>query len=200
MAEFDPTQGIVAAQQMKDAYASTPGVLPWKDSWIDFATQYSLAQQAFENNKEMWNLMNEYNSPSSQMARYKAAGLNPMLMYQQGSSGNASSPVSYSQPQTHIQPSHDTSSQVQQAQQVVSMMNNVVQNIAGMFESSYDIMLKRNQVALSNFDVKALHHAYPLGDWYSPDGGSLAGGIDRLGRFDDKLNIYSPNFDKKKKE
>lgn len=30
-----------------------------------------------------WNMQNEYNSPSAQMARYKAAGLNPNLIYGQ---------------------------------------------------------------------------------------------------------------------
>nr|QJB19328.1 MAG: DNA pilot protein [Microvirus sp.] len=37
-----------------------------------------------------WNRNNEYNSPSAQMQRFKAAGLNPNLMYGQGSSGEAS--------------------------------------------------------------------------------------------------------------
>ncbi len=38
---------------------------------------------------DMWNRTNEYNSPVQQMARWKEAGLNPNLMYGQGSSGNA---------------------------------------------------------------------------------------------------------------
>lgn len=33
----------------------------------------------------MWNRSNEYNNPSSQMARLKAAGLNPNLVYGSGS-------------------------------------------------------------------------------------------------------------------
>lgn len=37
-----------------------------------------------------WNMANEYNLPSNQMARLEAAGLNPNLMYGQGSPGNAS--------------------------------------------------------------------------------------------------------------
>lgn len=32
---------------------------------------------------EQWNRENSYNSPAAQMARYKAAGLNPDLMYGQ---------------------------------------------------------------------------------------------------------------------
>lgn len=42
-----------------------------------------------------WNMENEYNSPASQMMRYKDAGLNPNLIYGEGvaaSSGQASEP------------------------------------------------------------------------------------------------------------
>lgn len=47
------------------------------------------AALAFERDKEMFNLANKYNSPLEQMRRYKAAGLNPNLIYGQGNSGNA---------------------------------------------------------------------------------------------------------------
>lgn len=47
-------------------------------------------QRANNYNLAMWNMQNEYNSPVNQMARYAAAGLNPNLIYGQGSSGNAS--------------------------------------------------------------------------------------------------------------
>lgn len=40
-----------------------------------------------EQNEEYWHMQNEYNSPTSQMQRMREAGLNPMLMYGQGSSG-----------------------------------------------------------------------------------------------------------------
>jgi len=36
-----------------------------------------------------WNMQNEYNSPQAQMARLKAAGLNPMLVYGSGSQVSA---------------------------------------------------------------------------------------------------------------
>jgi len=38
---------------------------------------------------EFWNMQNAYNSPEQQMSRFKAAGLNPHLIYGQGNSGNA---------------------------------------------------------------------------------------------------------------
>ena len=40
--------------------------------------------------ERMWHMNNEYNTPTMQMQRYKAAGLNPHLIYGQGNSGNAS--------------------------------------------------------------------------------------------------------------
>lgn len=42
-------------------------------------------------NLAFWNQQNEYNSPQQQMARFKAAGLNPHLIYGQGNSGPAGS-------------------------------------------------------------------------------------------------------------
>lgn len=50
-----------------------------------------MQDRAFKYNYEMWNKQNEYNSPTAQMARMKAAGLNPNLMYGKGDTGNASS-------------------------------------------------------------------------------------------------------------
>lgn len=54
-----------------------------------------LADKNNQFNYEMWALNNEYNSPSSQIARFKEAGLNPALIYgSSGNAGNSSSPVS----------------------------------------------------------------------------------------------------------
>ena len=46
-------------------------------------------QQEFD--LKMWNLQNEYNTPANQVARLRAAGLNPNLFYGQGNVGNATS-------------------------------------------------------------------------------------------------------------
>jgi len=40
--------------------------------------------RAYDRNKEMWNLQNQYNSPGEQMKRLKDAGLNPNLAYGSG--------------------------------------------------------------------------------------------------------------------
>lgn len=54
-----------------------------------------LAEYAYSKDLEMWNLQNAYNSPQEQMKRFKEAGLNPNLIYGQGSSGNATTMPKY---------------------------------------------------------------------------------------------------------
>lgn len=49
-------------------------------------------------NLEQWNRNNAYNSPAAQMQRFKAAGLNPDLMYQQGTPGISSAPAQGNNP------------------------------------------------------------------------------------------------------
>lgn len=61
------------------------------------------AELAYQRSLHMWNLQNEYNTPQKQMERFKAAGLNPHLIYGQGSAGLASSPPNYSPPDIKYQ-------------------------------------------------------------------------------------------------
>ena len=51
-------------------------------------------------NLQMWHMQNAYNDPSQQMARLKAAGLNPNLVYGKGATTTAGSPTPYVKPQT----------------------------------------------------------------------------------------------------
>lgn len=64
------------------------------------AANMKLAKYQYEKNLEMWNLQNEYNSPVKQMERLKEAGLNPNLVYGNGSVvGNTTSDApSYNPP------------------------------------------------------------------------------------------------------
>lgn len=54
--------------------------------------QMAIAKYQNDYNEQMWNKQNEYNSPAAQMQRFKDAGLNPALMYTQGTPGQASAP------------------------------------------------------------------------------------------------------------
>ena len=57
-----------------------------------------LAEYKYDRDLDMWNRQNAYNSPEAQMRRYAQAGLNPNLIYGQGSSGNASSAPDFDAP------------------------------------------------------------------------------------------------------
>lgn len=59
----------------------------WNEKMMDKQNAWNLAQ---------WNRENEYNSASQQVARFRAAGLNPYLMMSNGSAGSASSVTSAS--------------------------------------------------------------------------------------------------------
>lgn len=48
---------------------------------ITNAANRKAATRQHERNKEYWNLQNDYNHPSAQMARLRQAGLNPNLIY-----------------------------------------------------------------------------------------------------------------------
>lgn len=59
-----------------------------------------LANLEFGNNVKMWNMQNEYNTPMAQMQRLRDAGLNPNMMYGNGTAatGNATSSPQYHKP------------------------------------------------------------------------------------------------------
>lgn len=57
---------------------------------MSISAQGELYDKTREWNEKMWEKTNEYNSPSSQMARFKDAGLNPNLMYGSIANSNAS--------------------------------------------------------------------------------------------------------------
>lgn len=60
--------------------------------------QREAAELAYQRQVEMWHRQNLYNSPEAQMNRFKAAGLNPHLIYGQGSAGNATNIPDYHAP------------------------------------------------------------------------------------------------------
>lgn len=64
----------------------------------------NMAELAYQRDLDMWNRQNAYNSPAEQVQRLIDAGLNPNLMYGNGSAatGNASSAPSFNAPQSAI--------------------------------------------------------------------------------------------------
>lgn len=55
-------------------------------------------EKAYQRNLQMWNLQNEYNSPTQQMVRLRSAGLNPNLVYGSGVTGNSAGSTPQYQP------------------------------------------------------------------------------------------------------
>lgn len=57
-----------------------------------------LAKFAHQKDVEMWERMQEYNTPAEQMKRFREAGLNPNLIYGQGTPGNVDSYPTFTPP------------------------------------------------------------------------------------------------------
>lgn len=93
-----------------------------------------LAQYSFEQQRQMIREQNEYNSPQAQMARYKEAGLNPNLIYGDGSSmsGNQQSIARYEAP-------------ILQAPEVRMGLNEALQMALQYRSQQADIKLKEEQ-------------------------------------------------------
>lgn len=158
----------------------------WNDVWKNYAAQYALAQQEFDYNREMWDLNNAYNSPAAQMERFKAAGLNPNLIYTQGTNGNSSSPVTYHRPDVKINPSEQKFRTIDAISQMTNMVSNLAGNIAGIIDQGLNIQLKSNQVKQSNLDLNLARHVFPV------DAGGVGMNMQNLNM---KLNPMSDQFD-----
>lgn len=86
------------------------------------ATNIKLAREQRRWNEKMWNKNNAYNTPLAQMQRYAAAGLNPNLIYENGTSGASSSPAQGVDPAT-VRPNwHLDTNMVGQALQLSSQL------------------------------------------------------------------------------
>lgn len=65
------------------------GVAGWFGDWLSNKSSKSAATTAYARQKQLIAEQNAYNTPAAQMARFQSAGLNPNLVYGQGSPGNA---------------------------------------------------------------------------------------------------------------
>lgn len=118
---------------------SNPDVAPrWSlGSWLTGSYQTKLqnyynrqnALDAYQRDVAMWNLENEYNTPKSQMERYQVAGLNPNLIYSQGSPGNSTGTPKFNTPEVNRMPTGiETLSRLMGvAQGVTGLMGNMQQ-------------------------------------------------------------------------
>lgn len=89
----DNTSSIFQSPQFWGQMGSS--VMSGATGLIGQALQYKynkrLMKRQNQYNIDMWKMQADYNSPQSQMQRFQEAGLNPNLIYGQGSNGNMSS-------------------------------------------------------------------------------------------------------------
>ncbi len=116
--------------------------------------------KAFRQTKQLWNLQNEYNHPSAQMARLRDAGLNPNLIYGTPSSasvGNADkiTPPSmpeftFENPLQNINQFQDTEVKKAQVNNLEASANVAIQEAVLKSAQTSDIGIK---TARSKFDL-----------------------------------------------
>lgn len=105
----------------------------WQEKMINQARDWEI---------EQWNRQNEYNSPQAQMQRYNDAGLNPNLIYSQGSPGLAGQLSTTAPSSNQVAPHFDPSPMLQAAQ----LANQVKQTDSNVRLQDSQIAVQQQQV------------------------------------------------------
>ena len=113
-------------------------------------TNYQIAQDNNAFNERMWNLQNEYNTPSAQRSRLEAAGINPYLMLNGSSTGVAESAPTADQSGTQVAP--DVGSTIAGGYQ--SMGNAISSAAAQIAQFAFQNDLQKANVAKTTADAK----------------------------------------------
>lgn len=119
------------------------------------ARNMKLARYSADFQRQMIQEQNEYNSPVSQMARYKEAGLNPNLIYGQIEEGNQSETAKYSAPEVKPLVGGNTS----------SIIANAITDYMNMRLHKADLDLKRQQLENmkeEQFRIRAERHSQDI--------------------------------------
>lgn len=86
---------VVASWVLPAALAAASLIGGWLGQRKQAKENRKLAEFQAQANEQYLQQQLQYNDPSAQMSRYQQAGLNPHLIYGQGSSGNQSAPLQY---------------------------------------------------------------------------------------------------------
>lgn len=111
---------------------------------------WQIAQQNNAFNERMWNLQNEYNTPSAQRARLEAAGLNPYLMLDGSSAGVAQSAPTADTSGTQVAP--DIGSTIAGGYQ--SMGNSIASAAGQIAQMAFQNDLQKANVAKTQADAQ----------------------------------------------
>lgn len=85
--------GVLGSRSQKKTNDKNMELAKYQNAW-----QAQENEKAYQRSLQMWNLQNEYNSPTQQMARLRTAGLNPNLVYGSGVTGNSAGSTPQYQP------------------------------------------------------------------------------------------------------
>lgn len=85
--------------------------------------QMKLAKYNWDKQIEFWNMQNDYNTPTAQMKRFADSGLNPNLMYGQGTNGNSSFSPTPAMPKTSPYQPKNTLHGVNSSFQVMNLLS-----------------------------------------------------------------------------
>lgn len=86
-----PTSAVPAISQIGMGFADTMNQQFMNRESRQWSEQ--MYQRQYDDNIKFWTMQNEYNSPEMQMQRLRSAGLNPNLVYGNGSAANTSGPI-----------------------------------------------------------------------------------------------------------
>lgn len=111
---------------------------------------YQIAQENNAFNERMWNLQNEYNTPSAQRARLESAGINPYLMLNGSSTGVAESAPTADQSGAQVAP--DVGSTIAGGYQ--SLGNSISSAASQIAQFSFQNDLQEANVAKTIADAK----------------------------------------------
>ena len=114
------------------------------------ATNFQIAQQNNAFNERMWNLQNDYNTPSAQRSRLEAAGINPYLMLDGSSTGNAQSSPTADTSGTQVAP--DIGSTIAGGYQTLG--NSISSAASQISQMSFQNDLQQANVAKVNAEAK----------------------------------------------
>ena len=75
---------MIGANAQRQANIQNMQLAKYQNNW-----QTAENEKAYARSVEMWNMQNQYNSPTAQMSRLRQAGLNPNLVHGSGVTGNS---------------------------------------------------------------------------------------------------------------
>lgn len=161
MAAFD-LQGTIrnARDSIATAIDNDHSMKGWSDSARNMVYQMALAEQANAHEIAMWNMQNQYNTPSAQMARFAEAGLNPMLIYQQGNPGNASSAPTTHVPDAQMRENADRQAEINNVLNIVSAVSGAIGQVFGTIDQGLDLAIKQNDLKFSNYQLAGANQVF----------------------------------------